>query len=390
MKTCLAIASSTQNTAKLAQALKQDKRFQILWCLTPAPKLKGRKKILTKNPLHQWASDNQVPTVSINQPKLSSVKAEVLSQEKPDILLVADFGYYIPTWLLNLPKVAPVNVHPSSLPEWRGSSPGQFVILSGAKISAVSFIVMNEKLDQGPIIDQFEFAVNPNWTSTDYYEHAFDLASKKVGQVLNSVKDVDVISRTNFKNPLLRRSASLEQSHQKSVSTDDPPASAGAKQLRAGIQRFLKFRLADESKTQPDREFAKQTDVGRTRPTPQPLDSPTPLARKLDKDDGFIYWSDIQALMNDATHQTDKLPYLFVSLIDYFPKKTALATYVTRAARALYPWPTLWTKVPTKKGIKRMRIITAKIENNKLVLEKVQIEGQQPALFNQVKNLIEI
>ena len=137
-----------------------------------------------------------------------------------------------------------------------------------------------------------------------------------------------------------------------------------------------------------DRQFAKQTS-SRLTITPQPLDSPTPLARKLDKDDGFISWQDIKALMSDATYQTDKLPYLFVSLIDYFPEKTALAEYVARATRALYPWPTLWTKVPTKKGKRRLKLLRAEIENNRLKLIKVQLEGQQPALFNQIKNAIQ-
>jgi len=114
------------------------------------------------------------------------------------------------------------------------------------------------------------------------------------------------------------------------------------------------------------------------------------LARKLTRDDGFVDWVDIKALMQDAHYQTDKLPYLFVSLIEYFPEKTALATYVERASRALYPWPTLWTLIPTKKGGKRMKLLQVEIKNQQLKLIKVQIEGQQPALFNQVKNLIKV
>jgi methionyl-tRNA formyltransferase len=36
-------------------------------------------------------------------------------------------------------------------------------------------MVMNDKLDQGPIVDQVKFAVEPNWTQTEYYQHSFDL-----------------------------------------------------------------------------------------------------------------------------------------------------------------------------------------------------------------------
>ena len=38
------------------------------------------------------------------------------------------------------------------------------------------------------------------------------------------------------------------------------------------------------------------------------------------------------------------------------------------------------------KGQKRMKILASHVKNNKLVLEKVQIEGQLPALWKKVKN----
>jgi methionyl-tRNA formyltransferase len=68
-------------------------------------------------------------------------------------LLVVDFGYLIPTWLLQLPAIAPLNIHPSELPKWRGSSPGQFALLfknlgRETTQTAVTLMVMNEGLDQ--------------------------------------------------------------------------------------------------------------------------------------------------------------------------------------------------------------------------------------------------
>ena len=329
-KFAVAVAGSTKNTVKLVQALSADDRFQISWCLTPAAKILGRKKVLTQNPLHQWADKHQVPTILIDQPKLIAVKDRITSQTTPDFLLVADFGYFIPQWLLHLPKLASINIHPSALPAWRGSSPGQFVILSGLKTSAVSFIKMNQFLDQGPILAQLPFAVDPTWTSTDYYRFAFSLAAEKLAK--NLINLVETINKPKkLSSPSLSTMSSI---------------------------------------------------------MPQPKHSPTPLARRLTKADGFIAWSDLKQLMKNTTHQSDQTPTFLTELEAYFDRDTALASYVIRASKAFQPWPSLWTKVPTKKGIKMMKIFGATIKDHKLKLEKVQFEGQQPAQFNQVKNLI--
>ena len=101
--------------------------------------------------------------------------------KKPDILIVVDFGFLIPSWLLDLPKIAPLNIHPSLLPRWRGSTPGPSVLLHGDKKSAVTLMIMNEKMDEGPILSQIPFTVDPTWTQTEYYQTSFDLICEKLG-----------------------------------------------------------------------------------------------------------------------------------------------------------------------------------------------------------------
>ncbi|MDR0463381.1 MAG: hypothetical protein LBG64_04145, partial [Pseudomonadales bacterium] len=56
------IASSTNNGVKCAEALFAQNKFAIAGIITPSPKKIGRKQILTKNPLHQWAENNRDET----------------------------------------------------------------------------------------------------------------------------------------------------------------------------------------------------------------------------------------------------------------------------------------------------------------------------------------
>lgn len=174
--TQIAVAGSTKHSLMVAQALANDSRFNICWILTPSPKKVGRKQEILNNPLHQWAITNQVRFQLIDK-KINEISPNF---PQPDFLLVVDFGYFIPNWLLSLPKLAPINIHPSALPKWRGSSPGQFVILCGDKKSAVSLIRITSELDAGPIINQVKFLVEDNWNAENYYQYSFELVCNHI------------------------------------------------------------------------------------------------------------------------------------------------------------------------------------------------------------------
>lgn len=180
----VAIAGTTDQTTLCAQALLEQPQLKVSLVITPAAKPMGRKKLLTPNPLQKFADSNQIPTVLIKNRIDDRVKKQILAFQKPDFLLVVDFGYLVPKWLLDLPKKMPLNLHPSALPKWRGSSPGQFVLLSGAQTSAITLIEMTTKFDQGPIVWQKEFEVDPSWTQTEYYQHSFELAVKNLAAVI--------------------------------------------------------------------------------------------------------------------------------------------------------------------------------------------------------------
>ncbi len=298
------VAGSTHRTTQCAAALLVDGRFKLTLIITPEPKPVGRAQTITKNPLHQFADEHKIPIMLINKKVDQEIKNKIDSycttiNSKPDFLLVVDFGYLVPAWLLQLPQIAPLNIHPSALPKWRGSSPGQFVLLNGETKSAVTLMVMNNQLDQGPIIYQKSFSVGPNWTQTEYYQHSFDLVCPELPQ-----KMIDLA-----KNKI--------------------------------------------------------------KPVSQPLLSPTPIAKRLTKEDSFVDWTVLTQVMNHhSDFDSNKIQEL------------------ERATRAYSPWPGLWTLVPTAKGLKRMKILKSHVEQNRLFLDLVQIEGLQPTPWNEVKNMV--
>lgn len=74
-----------------------------------------------------------------------------IKQAEPDVLVLAAYGKILPKEILEIPKLAPINVHPSLLPKYRGPAPIQAPILNGDKVTGVSIMKMNEKMDEGDI-----------------------------------------------------------------------------------------------------------------------------------------------------------------------------------------------------------------------------------------------
>lgn len=79
----------------------------------------------------------------------------------PDVLAVVAYGEIVPKAVLDLPAVAPVNVHFSLLPELRGAAPVQRALLGGKEVTGVTTIRMDEGMDTGPILLQKEEAIDP-------------------------------------------------------------------------------------------------------------------------------------------------------------------------------------------------------------------------------------
>ena len=79
---------------------------------------------------------------------------DAVRRSVPDVLAVVAYGEIIPGEVLELPSIAPVNVHFSLLPELRGADPVRRAILDGLERTGVTTMRMDEGLDTGPILLQ--------------------------------------------------------------------------------------------------------------------------------------------------------------------------------------------------------------------------------------------
>jgi methionyl-tRNA formyltransferase len=116
----------------------------------------GRGKNLTPSPVSAWAAERNIEIF-----KPEKLDAEFLStletkstELKVTTFVVIDYGKILPKKLLDIPPRGTLNMHPSLLPRLRGPSPIRSAILSDEKKTGVSVILLDEKLDHGPILAQ--------------------------------------------------------------------------------------------------------------------------------------------------------------------------------------------------------------------------------------------
>ena len=146
----LLFAGTPEFSAIHLQAL-LDSRHTVLAVYTQPDRPAGRGRRLKASPVKQLALQYQLPVV---QPL--SLKPVVQQQEMADVdadlVVVVAYGLLLPQSVLDIPPLGCINVHPSSLPRWRGSAPIQRAILAGDTHTGVCIMQMDSSLDTGSIL----------------------------------------------------------------------------------------------------------------------------------------------------------------------------------------------------------------------------------------------
>ncbi len=112
---------------------------------------KGRGRALQAPPVKLCAQSLGVPVL---QPEKAGAPdfIQTLRDLKPDVVVVVAFGQILKKDLLDLPRLACVNLHSSLLPKYRGAAPINWAVINGEKKTGVSTMKMDEGLDTGDVL----------------------------------------------------------------------------------------------------------------------------------------------------------------------------------------------------------------------------------------------
>ncbi len=113
----------------------------------------------TSPQLSKIAKKNNIPLLEPNG--INPQAVEQITNLQPQLGILASYGEIIPLSLLSLFPKNIINIHPSLLPRHRGPSPVAAAILQGDSKTGVSLMLLDEKLDHGPIIAQKTIPLPP-------------------------------------------------------------------------------------------------------------------------------------------------------------------------------------------------------------------------------------
>src|SRR5207249_9878125 len=94
----------------------------------------------------------------------------------PDVIVVVAYGQILPRTVLQIPKIACLNLHASLLPRWRGGAPIQAAIAAGDRETGITVMYMDEGLDTGDILLQRTVDILPNDTGGSLHDRLAQIA----------------------------------------------------------------------------------------------------------------------------------------------------------------------------------------------------------------------
>ena len=153
-------------------------RMRPEWVLTNAPKNAGRGLSMRNTPVWELAQKLGLPVYTTERLSADAERVAWIKANAPDVLLVIDFGHIIKEPVLTAAKYGCLNIHPSKLPEYRGSAPLQRVLMDGRKRTAVSIFRLDAGMDSGPILAQPELEIVPDDDCASLAEKAARLGAE--------------------------------------------------------------------------------------------------------------------------------------------------------------------------------------------------------------------
>jgi len=94
----------------------------------------------------------------------------------PDVIVVVAYGQILPRDLLEIPRLACLNLHASLLPRWRGAAPIQAAIAAGDCETGITAMYMDQGLDTGDILLQRNLQILANDTGGSLHDRLAQVA----------------------------------------------------------------------------------------------------------------------------------------------------------------------------------------------------------------------
>src|SRR5439155_19134484 len=133
--------------------------------VTQPDKPVGREQKITAPPIKKAliaGGPNAGPAQTLQPARIKDREAiDQIRALAPDVIVVMAYGQILPRAVLEIPKIACLNLHASLLPRWRGAAPIQAAIAAGDRETGITVMHIDEGLDTGDILLQRTIDIVP-------------------------------------------------------------------------------------------------------------------------------------------------------------------------------------------------------------------------------------
>ena len=179
----------TPDIAKNSLEALVENGHEIVGVVTVPDKPNSRGKKIVYSPVKEFAIEKNLKIFQPESLKNNNEFIETIKELNPEIICVVAYGKYIPKAYINLCRYEPVNVHPSLLPKYRGSSPIQWAVLNGDKETGCTTMYISQKMDAGDIILQEKLEIGEYETTGELWDRLSNLGAKLLIETLYRIEE---------------------------------------------------------------------------------------------------------------------------------------------------------------------------------------------------------
>ncbi|RLL51306.1 methionyl-tRNA formyltransferase [Mariprofundus sp. EBB-1] len=152
----------------LTALIKAD-NIDVVGVVSQPDRKSGRGMKLTPSAVKQAALDAGIDVITPEKLRDNDEALLWLQEKQADMLIVVAFGMILPVEWLHAVSIAPINVHASLLPRWRGAAPIERSLLAGDGETGVCIMQMEEGLDTGGIYAQQNLPITSQTTGSELW-----------------------------------------------------------------------------------------------------------------------------------------------------------------------------------------------------------------------------
>jgi methionyl-tRNA formyltransferase len=173
------------------RALASAPEFKPQLVMTQPDARRSRRGGAEPSPVARASAELGLPCEAVENVSTGEAFAR-LQAAAPDIVVVVAFGQLLKQRVLDLPRYGCINLHPSSLPKYRGAAPVQRAVMEGVVESGLTVMQLVRKMDAGPILLQVAEPIGADETAAELTQRLSEVGAEILVEAL-ALMEVDAI-----------------------------------------------------------------------------------------------------------------------------------------------------------------------------------------------------